>query len=489
MRNRIAAISLAFFLVATLAACGGGAGSMGVQPQPGPGSDMVPVSFSISDTPPAGVTILRFQIQVASAALQPAAMGQQPVPMLPAPVEVELEHLQTEPALLANLNVPAGTYNGLTATFTNPQATILNEGTTNLMVGDQVCNMGQVCTLTLPLNQMTVTVQVPTAPFPITLSSNSPLGLILHFDVNASVQGDLSVSPTINLKQIPAPPGIAFERFHVVGTLTNVSSPDFTLQTGFGNLSFTIATDDNTQYDFGSSCMADNFTCLMMGQVLKVSVKLMSGGMLLATKVKLLEPPGLPAFEGIVINTNSAQNQFQVVLTDFQDGPNMINLIFFGIRITITPTASAMFMIDNDGITVPAGLSFASVQDIVVGQTVEFHPVLPPGMNMGGTPPAFLGIGADSIRLEASQITGTVSTVNAPAMPPNFILGGLPPLFGHAGITQLTVEPVTGTEFDNVSGLGGLSAGNTVSVGGLVFNTSGQPTVIAETIVLRDDGD
>lgn len=487
MRQAIAAFALAFFLVATLAACGGGSGMTSIQPVPAPSSEMVPVSFSISDTPPAGVTILRFQIQLTTASLQPATMGQSPVPMLPAPVEVELIHLQTEPALLANLNVPAGTYNGLTATFANPQATIFNEGTTNLMVGGQACNIGQVCTLNLSLNQMTVTVQAPTAPFPITLSSNSPLGLLLHFDVNTSVQGDLSVTPTVNLKQIPAPPHVPIEGFHLVGTVTSVNSPTFTIQTGFGNFSFPITTNDNTQYNFGSSCPADNFGCIMKGQVLKVFVNLMSGGTLIATEVELFEPPGFPAFEGVVINTNAAQNQFQVVLTDFQNGPSQINTIFFGLRLTIQPTASATFLIDMDGITVPPGLSFASIQDVAIGQVVEFHPVLPP-MAAGGNPP-FLAISTDSVRLEASEITGTVAAVNAMATPPNLTLGGLPPLFAKAGITQLTVEPVTGTEFDNVSGLGAINVGDTVSVAGLLFNTSGQPTVIAERVVDRTDND
>jgi hypothetical protein len=448
---------------------------------------MVPVSFSISDAPPAGVTILRFQIQVTSATLQPATMGQPAVSMLPAPVEVELVHLQTEPALLANLSIPAGTYNSLTATFASPQVTIFNEGS-NLMVGNQSCNMGQVCTLSLPLNQMSVTVQAPTAPFPITLSSTSPLGLILHFDVNESVQNDLSVTPTINLTQIPVPPTGVFERFHLVGTVTMVNSPNFTLQTTFGNFSFNIATDANTQYDFGASCAADNFSCLATGQILKVSVEAMQGGMLVARRVKLLEPAGRPAFEGVVISTNPAQNQFQVVLTDFQIGQGQINLQWLGIRLTIQPAPSATFAIDTDGITLPPGLSFASVQDMIGGQTVEFHPTaLPPPMSAGPNPPAIV-LSADSVTLEPTEITGTVEAVMAQATPPNFDLGALPPLFTKAGISQLEVEPVTGTEFENVSGLSGLSMGNTVSVSGLLFNTTGQPTVIAETIVLRGSG-
>ncbi|HXZ11850.1 MAG TPA: DUF4382 domain-containing protein [Candidatus Sulfotelmatobacter sp.] len=481
-----AAFGLAFLGMVVLAACGG-SGSFGVNSNPGGGSGMSQVSFSISDTPPAGVTILRFQIQLTTASLQPAAMGQPPVSMLPAPVEVELIHLQTEPELLANLNVAAGTYDGLTATFANAQATIFNESANNLTVGNQTCDTGQVCTLNLALNQMNVTVQAPTAPFPITLTSNSPLALLLHFDVNASVQGDLSVSPTISLKELPAPPLLPIEGFHLVGTVTSVTSPTFMLQTGFGNFSFTITTNNNTQYNFGASCPADNFGCIVNGQVLKVFVNLMSGGTLVASQVELFEPPGFPAIEGVVISSNPAQNTFQIVLTDFQNGPAQV-AAWFGLRLTIQPTASATFAFDTDGITVPAGLSFASVQDIVIGQAVEVHPTFLPPVAAEG-PAQFFTLPVDSVLLEASEITGTVTGVNPGATPPNFILGGLPPLLAKAGITQITVEAVSGTDFENVSGVGGINTGDTVSVGGLVFNTSGQPTDVAERVFDRSASD
>ena len=77
--------------------------------------------------------------------------------------------------------------------------------------------------------------------------------------------------------------------------------------------------------------------------------------------------------------------------------------------------------------------------------------------------------------------------MNALATPPNFTLGNLPSLFTKANpnITQLTIEPVTGTDFNNVSGLSALNANDSVSVGGLRFNSSGGPVVIAERVNKR----
>jgi hypothetical protein len=483
MRKVITLSSFVILLGLALVACSGG--PMATQPLPTTNSAMANVSLSIGDAPPTGVTILRFEVQVTAATLQPAMSGQQPVSMLNKPTEVELEHLQTEPAFLANLSVPAGTYNALTATFASPQMTILNQTGQTLTVGTQSCAVNQVCNLTPPLNQLTVTLQAPAAPFPITLSANSPLALLLHFDINASVQGDLSVSPAISLTQVPPLPTGEFERFHVVGTVSAINSPNFTLQTTFGNQTLTIATDNNTKFKFDDSCKADNFSCLAVGQLLRVKVKLMPDGTLLASQVKLFQQKGIASFQGVVTSANAAQNQFQVILTDREDNKHEFGDMNFGLSLTIQPTASAAFSVDSDGVTLPSGLSFSSVQDIFVGQLVRFHPTLPLMTGAMGQ----LSISADSISLESSEITGTVAAVNASATPPNFTLGGLPPLFTNAGINQLEIEPVTGTEFEDVSGLSALNPNDFVSVAGLLFNTTTGPVVIAERVEKRHPGD
>lgn len=481
MQKSIWVYSLALLVTFAFTSCGGGQMSMQPPTSTTPSSATSNVSLTIGDAPPAGVTILRFQIEVMSASLQPASSSQAAVSMLSQPQEVELEHLQTEAAFLANLNVPEGTYNGLSATFASPQMTIFNQTGSTLTVGSQTCSNNQVCDLTPTLNQMTVSVQQPTAPFPITLTASSPLVFLLHFDINDSVQNDLSITPTISLKQISAPPTGVFESFHIIGTVNTVNSPDFTLQTAYGNQTLTIVTDSNTQYNFGNSCPMENFSCIAMGQLLKVKVSLMGGGELLAKSVDLFSAPSIPSFLGLVTSANASQNQFQVALFFMDDQKHQFGQVGPGFGIAIQPTASATFSIDSDGITVPTGLSFASVQDISVGQVVLFQPALPVSMGPMGQ----FTISASSITLEPSEITGAVAAVNASATPPNFSLGNLPPLFTKASITQLEIEPVTGTVFDNVTGLSSIDVNDSVSVGGLLFNTPAGPVVIAERIYDR----
>jgi len=119
-----------------------------------------------------------------------------------------------------------------------------------------------------------------------------------------------------------------------------------------------------------------------------------------------------------------------------------------------------------------------------VGQTVEFQPQLP--VSVSGTPPNVqLTIGAAGVQLEPSQLTATVSAVNASATPAAFVLGMLPPLFTGANVSMIQVDVVAGTQFDDASGIGSLSTGQKVSVSGLLFNTPTQPTIVAEEVKLR----
>jgi hypothetical protein len=482
MRRSVPLLFVAIVLVLAIVACGGGNSSM--QSPPVSSNTATNVSLTISDAPPMGVTVLRFELQVMSASLQPSGAGQTAVSMLDQPQEVELEHLQTEPAFLVNRNVPAGTYTGLSAMFANPKMTILNQTGQTLTVGMQSCATGQTCEITPPLNQSSITVEAPTAPFPLTLSSNSPVALLLHFDINMSIQNDLSISPTISLTQVPPMSTGEFERFHVVGTVSAVNAPNFTLQTAFGNQTLTIATDTNTQYNFGTSCQANNFSCIASGQLLQVKVNLMAGGTLDATEVNLLQTQGLPSFQGVVTSVNASMNQIQLALAFMDDAQNQFGQMNPGLGLTIQPTASATYSIDADGLTLPTGVGFATVQDVLVGQVIRFHPTLP--ITMGGM--GQFTLGADSLTLEDSEITGTVAAVNASATPPNFMLGSLPSLFMNASISQLEVQPVQGTDFENVSGLSALAANDQVSVAGLLFHSSGGPLVVAARVEKRMPG-
>jgi hypothetical protein len=480
---------LIVFVAVSLISCGGYGSSPSSSYTGNPAT--VPVTMSMQDTAPAGVPILSFEVQITNASLQPSDMTKPAVSLLVHPADIELEHLQSEPALLGNLNVAAGTYSSATVTFANPRMAVFNNTGAPVTVGTTVCAVNTACKLTPALTSATLTVS--TAPFPITLAANSPLGLLLHFDVNDSISADLaSVTPTVDLKQIaPSATGVIHQE-HLTGMIQTVSALDFTLQPGFGAPTpvaaalppvFNIVTNSGTVYNFADSlaatCTTHNFACLAVGQTVNVTVNVLSDGTLVVTQVTLFEQDQ-PAFEGTVTSVDTANNQFLMVLMDGQWLPTAAPTASatLGILLKVSLSSSATFEVDWDGITPIAGLSFAGIKDLTAGQRVEIQPTAVSAGPVADT----LTLVTSRVRLDESQVTGTVVATIPNGTPPSFTLNKLPPLFGASPMNVLTVPT---TYFLNVANVGGLAAGDMVSTGGLLFNVSGTPTLVAEEVLKR----
>ena len=467
--------------------CGGGMSSS----QTPTATNMTQATLTIHDNPPMGVTVLSFEIEVTGAALQSSDSSKQPVSMLSEPEDIELEHLQTESALLASKSVPTGTYNSLMVSFANPKMTIQNQTGMTLTLGSQICADQQVCEFDPKLNQSSVTVQAPTQPFPITLTMNSPVVLKMDFNIDSSIQqSDLSITPTISLMQLPPPTSNGGDQgdedMEIVGTVTSIGQSTFMIQTGMNGPSYTIATDNNTKFDFGTSCSAENFSCLQTGQTVKVDAKMRADGSLLALTVKFFQPPNQMSFAGTITSVGSGGSSFQIVLFDEESfGSDEMGSFSMGAPITINLATGATFSIDTGGFMLPSGLNFASATDLMVGQKVCLHPTAAPT----GTP-LNLTITVDQVQLEPSYATATITAVNTGGNPQTFTLGTLPSFFTNAGIMSIQVDVLSTTQFETeedqmVSGLSSFKTGDTVSVRGLLFNTMTTPTMVAEKVVSR----
>lgn len=279
------------------------------------------------------------------------------------------------------------------------------------------------------------------------------------------------------------------EDFHFAGRVTAIDSTNkaFTLQLGLSGRSQVIATDTNTEFEFGNSCSANNFSCLATGQIVKVEAPLPSSGSTpVARKVELFALPSQLALFGLVSKVDVAQNQFQLVLRDIFDEGEQMQDVAPGVQITVQIASQATFSINTDSLTLPAGLNFASVSDMMVGQVVQFHPIAP--FTVTGTAPNItVTLNTDNVRLQPSPVTATISAVNGGANPPNFVLSSLPALFSGSGVTSMQVDVLSTTKFINTTGLAGLSTGKKVSVGGLLFNTGSTPTMVAERVFLRTE--
>ncbi len=467
--RKLAFLASAVLSVAGLTVgCGGG--SQTTQPPLAPRS----VSLSIRDNPPAGVSVLSFEINVTGASLQPSDASKPAVPLVTSPIEVELTQLETEKALLNAVSAPEDSYSSITLTFANPELTILNQSGQPITMGTQTCLTGQVCEFKPSLNQSSVAIS--STPFPVTISASAPIGLVVDFDLNSSIQNNLSVTPTVTLAAVAAQPsnGEIEDIEGLNGPVQSVSSTGFTLQDSTSGQTFTINVDNNTQFqDFIEvGCAANNFSCMQVGQIVEVEhLLVMVNGTLLASEIQLDDAVNEEQLEGTIVAVNAGNNQFQMVVEDEEPvvpGVNVGNLVMISIN---TP---AQFAVDSDDLSgaIPSGVSFASVNDLLVGQEVKVRALIVSSPITGTTATT------DRVKLHMSQFPGTVASLNAP----NFAVNNLPALFTSNGINQVQIVVSSGTEFEGVSGGSSLTVGNNVVLRGLLFKTAGDPILVAKKV-------
>jgi hypothetical protein len=441
------------------------------------------MSLTIGDTPPDGVAVLFFEANITAASLQPSDTSKPAVPVMSAPAEVEFGHLQTDTAFLSLANVTPDTYKSITLTFGNAMMTIVNHS--GAAIG--MCANNAVCELTPNFNPATVT--LATAPFPITISQKSVVGIRLDFNLDSSVQNDLSVNPMVTIKKLTqrsdSDDEQEMERVDELdGQVTAVGSNQFTLTDKRRGQSFTVAVDNNTMFeDFDrSGCTAspESLSCLQSGQVVDADLSMNGMGTMLAKSVEFEEKAQQVAIKGTITSVDS-DTQFHMVV--FNEEPTMSG-IAEGSQIMVTIQPNAMFQIGReemgeDGFS-NSSLSFASGADLLVGQDVQIRPGTV--LSSGSTST----VNTDLVRLWPSQVTGQIGKINSDNG--TFTLSGLSPLFTGATppITTINVVTLSGMDFMDFSGLGSLGSGNTVSVRGLLFNTTGTPTLV--TRAMRRDG-
>ena len=442
----------------------------------------VPMSLTIGDTPPNGVAVLFFEASITGASLLPTDTSKSAVSVMSTPVEVEFGHLQTDTAFLSLANVPPDIYQSLTLTFGNAMMTILNHS--GAAIGS--CANDSVCELTPNFNPSTATLS--TSPFPITISQNSVVGIRLDFGVDTSVQNDLSINPIVTIKKLTqrsdSDDQEEMERVDELdGQVTAVGKNQFTLTDERSGQSFTINVDSNTMFeDFDrSGCTAnpEDFSCLQTGQTVDVDLSMNGTGTMLAKRVEFEEKVQKVAIKGTITSVDST-TQFHMVV--FNEEPTM-NGISEGSQITVTVQPNAMFQVGREDMGEDGGFSnsefnFGSGADLMVGQDVQIRPGT---VSSSG---ATTTVTTDLVRLWPSQVTGQVGNINTESG--TFTLTGLSPLFTGATppVTTINVVTLSGMDFMDFSGLGSLTVGSTVSVRGLLFNTTGAPTLV--TRAMRD---
>jgi len=430
------------------------------------------VSFTMTDTPPAGVTLLSFEVNVTGATLNPGS-----VDLLggKGPIQIEVKQLEAESAFLNTATVPAGTFTSLTLTFANPELTFKNDAGAALAG----CAVGAVCEIK-PTGTLTSTVNFPGPG--IVIMANSPTGI--QVDVNpdtilsATLGVDFSLAGAVSAQQLNMKPAGELEDLDDLrGAVQNVDTTNkkFTLHTSDGE--FPLTTDNNTEFDF-EACAAKDFTCLRNNQVVEVDAKLMAGGVFLAKKIGFEDDAEDDELEGIVFKIDDATHFEMVVLDELRS----VNNVSVG-NPTVVTLSNPQFQVKADGLPVPSALQgdFEGATDtsqLLPGQTVQIRLTGP--ANPG--PP--VAVTTNRVRLRMTQSTANVKAGSI--VPPNFSVDTLPALFTNAGISSIHVQTSSNTDFEGVSGVTALADGNRVSLRGLLFkNGALSPELVVKKVRKR----
>ncbi|MGA2340718.1 MAG: DUF4382 domain-containing protein [Terracidiphilus sp.] len=470
------------------------------------------VSLSMTDDPPAGVSVLFFQVSLTNATLAPTTGS--PVSLLSnnTPIQIDVTQLQGVSAFLNTTGVTAGTYNSLSLTFANPQLVIYNQSDASL---GSSCAVGAICTLTPTFDSNSSTQTFTSSPFPVTVSMASPLGFLIDFHLNTVIQSDLSVNLAatngVTVSELPPAPTAAQFGF-VTGTVTEVvpSNGEIELALPWGGSLFVDATSSTTFNNFPSSaCSTPSIACVQQGQIVQVQISSnVADGLPTVSQVNYVQLASAQTVEGTIVRIPPLPLPAGETIIDLilHQNPSASTSSPIGAMASVavwspgsgssTPTT---FSIDNSGFTIPSGLTFGQ-STLTVGQTVKVT-VTPgtltttgagPGPSAWGPPPS-ISFTASAVELEPSQVTGAITAIDSSTT--SFTLGvGAGPFFAPWPLPNATgfsfnvlttgQTAYAGFNPDNFSGL---ATNDFVSVHGWLFPpaTTGPPTIVAQSVLLR----
>ena len=250
MWNKFSPVSRLWLAPALLslivAGCNGGAGHF--SSGGGPSGSSATVTLAVSDTPSLGVTILSFEATITGASLTSTSGSSATLISSSNPLTLELKRLEGDSTLAASVSVPTGTYNNLTISVANPTFTFLNTSGGTLTVGGINCLNNATCQVQ---PSAAANVVFATAPFPLTVSANTPVSLVLDFDLNTIISNTLGVnfSAGMNVTSASGSSGTVVESVEdQVGKITalDIAHGNFTFATS--QAAFKVNMDMNTAF-------------------------------------------------------------------------------------------------------------------------------------------------------------------------------------------------------------------------------------------------
>ncbi|MFB3921804.1 MAG: DUF4382 domain-containing protein [Terriglobia bacterium] len=431
--------------LASLSCNGGGGGS------PPPIGTLTGTGyFFISDAPPAGTSLLRFEITVDSATLcstvgaSGECQGVSQVSLIDAPLDLDLINLQLGSAFVGSKTVPAGSYAGVRLT--------ISDYSLKLMLPDGTVK--EYDNTTLPLSSTGIVSASPTFTSPLNVTDSANVGFLLDIDVNNSIQATptavTGVAPVVNLFELPITasqpildmPARKGRVTSLTKTCTSTeSSGTFTLTDALTGAALTGIIFDNTTLIGEPTDATDNkdITCATFvdNQVVEVDIlaEANADGSVgyFARQIQLVGAASSPRLEGTVFQVNTT-SEFVLLVTSADN----LSTVPTGSFITVSfDPLTAVFRMDA-GFLPALVTDFDTGDDLFAGQTLKVD------VTAGSVFVADTGCktiadlctaGADSLRLKQSTLSGRV----AATADPRFTLDTLPSIFG----TNSLLRPLT----------------------------------------------
>ncbi len=439
------------------------------------------VSVVAQSTPSKTTSVQSLRVQVTSAVLNPGN-----VQLVKTPVTLDLANITTGSALLSMATAPAGTYTGLTITFSNPYVSIRNTTGSSITLPSGACSAQSTCSFTPVLKNDQA--DVTTGVFPLVVTAGKPDSFAVTMAVAKILQSDDSLDFSSGVDTGVAQTGTSGSTTatgnepldSTLGVVQSIANGQLVLLSESNDVSPSIAIDSTTVFKFPSMiCSANNVTCLAPGEIVVAALSLTSTGLVHADSISFADTANARLLEGTILSVSPASSSFQILVNKsfgFASGSSPDES-----SVTVTLQGSTFFGINSVGYPAIAGATFSNMGGMLAGQSVLVD------VSSASQLP---NVSSSQVLLANSSSSGTISALGNGSM---FTLTSYSAEQDNASpiSSQVTVETDAGTMYRSVSPahFSSLANGQSVSATGPLFNTSPAPILAASQISLHSSTD
>lgn len=439
------------------------------------------VSVVAQSTPSKTTSVQSLRVQVTSAVLSPGN-----VQLVKTPVTLDLANITTGSALLSMATAPAGTYTGLTITFSNPYLSITNTTGSTITLPSGACSAQSTCSFTPVLKNDQA--DVTTGVFPLILTAEKPDSFAVTMAVAKILQSDdsldFSSGVDTGVDQTGTSGGTGATGNEpldsTLGVVQSVANGQLVLLSESNDVSPSIAIDSATVFQFPSMiCSANNVTCLAPGEIVVAALSLTSAGLVHADSISFADTANARLLEGTILSVSPANNSFQILVNKsfgFASGSSPDES-----SVTVTLQGKPFFGINSVGYPVVAGATFSNMGGMLAGQSVL--------VDISSTS-QLPNVWSSQVLLTDSSTSGTISALGNGSM---FTLTSYSAEQENASPinSQVTVLTDAGTMYRNVNpaNFSSLANGQSVSATGPLFNILPAPILAARQISLHSSTD